>query len=65
MMGFIIHHDDILVIIYCKCCNSIACMVCNSNVLIVRENHKILRIVTANRKSKKNLNKKKMKSPDG
>ena len=51
MMGFIIHHDDILVIIYCKCCNSIACMVCNSNVLIVREDYKILRIVTADRKS--------------
>ena len=50
-MWFIIHHNNILLIIHFECCDCITCMVRNSNMLIVREDYYILRIITADRQS--------------
>ena len=52
MMGFIVHNDDIFVIIYCECSDGVACMVRKCNVLVVREDYQILRIIAADRKVK-------------
>ena len=52
IMRFIIHNDDILIIVNLEGRNSIACMVRNRNMLVIRKNHKILRIITTDRQCK-------------
>lgn len=47
-----IHHDDILFIIHSENGNTVAGMIGNSNMLVIREDHKILRVITTDRKCK-------------
>ena len=51
-MRLIIHNNNIFFIVYTECRNRIACMICNCNMLIIRENNKIFRIITTDRQCK-------------
>ena len=52
LQRFSVHHNNIFLIIYRENCNCIACMVRNSQMLIIREKHDIFRILTTDRKCK-------------
>ena len=48
----LIHHNNIFFVIYCKNSNTVTSMICNGNMFVIREDHKIFRIITTDRKSK-------------
>ena len=52
LMRFVVHYDNILLIIHCKSSDGIACVIGDGYMLIVREDLKVLRIVGADGKRK-------------
>ena len=46
----LIHHDDVLFIIHSKYCDTVASVIGNRNMLVIREDHKVFWIITADRK---------------
>ena len=46
------HHDDVLLIVDLECCDRSLSVVDNGNVLLIREERDVLRIVAGNRQGK-------------